>query len=535
MSGFRVELDDGSILSKLVPNDNRSTALPSLVAELDLTSIADGLHTVTVTALDGGTTFALSRINRDIDHGAQNGRASRDRVEFRLVKTPTVDRQVVSAAVGFVDQPNQTSYEYGPTIVQENGTYFSFFCSPGGFAPANNSGVVAWDVIRMVTSSDGRNWSTPVIALEPSTQFDRSSVCDPSIVKFKGTYFLYHTCINTCVDGTNGPPDKYHQNRICVALADDVRGPYRKVATPVIQDLSCAPTANVTSCAKEVGAYCVGQPSAAVIGGVIVVFYSSIGGTNDPMLQPNPGRILAMASDDGVVFAPRQGPPVAQTTPPPSSATLFTQRDIDIRYERESGQHVLLQGDVGSPEITWSLSGDGGLTWLPWSANRTIEVHNASCKGCANHNPGLAGLPDGSFGGRTFSLYGSSFEDPGQWGRWHLFRSDVGVGPSADACTKCAPNGCDHACSAAGGKTRQGTCKFPASTDPGRCCECDEYADPKPCAKCAASAGGCVELCVRAGHLAGMCAYGDGSPRDLCCTCFDEHTTHIQTDGGLRE
>ena len=64
------------------------------------------------------------------------------------------------------------------------------------------------------------------------------------------------------------------------------------------------------------------------------------------------------------------------------------------------------------------------------------------------------------------ALYASSFEDPGRWGRWHLFRSDVGVGPAADSCTQCAPNGCDHACSA-GGRTRRGTCKFPASTDPG--------------------------------------------------------------------
>ena len=63
----------------------------------------------------------------------------------------------------------------------------------------------------------------------------------------------------------------YSIHRICVALADDVRGPYRKVVTPVIQDLSCAQTANATSCAKEVGAYCVGQPSAAVIDGAIVV------------------------------------------------------------------------------------------------------------------------------------------------------------------------------------------------------------------------------------------------------------------------
>ena len=176
---------------------------------------------------------------------------------------------------------------------------------------------------------------------------------------------------------------------------------------------------------------------------------------------------------------------------------------------------------------------------MPWSSNHTIQVHNASCNGCANHNPGLVGLPDGSFGGRTFSLYGSSFQNPGQWGRWHLFRSDVGVGPSADSCTTCAPNGCDHACSARG-KTQRGTCKFPASTDPGKCCECDEYIDPKPCAKCAASAGGCVGLCIDAGHLAGMCGFGDGSPHGLCCTCFDEHlhdslvipSYNIKTDDG---
>jgi hypothetical protein len=525
-SGFRVELDDGSKLSKVVPNDNSSTAPPSQSVKLDLSSIGDGVHSVTVTSLSGKPTFPLSREQRDVDtlrHGSGVGSAARDSVSFRLKKPPIADRQVVSSAVGFVNQSNQTSYEYGPTIIQENGTYYNFFCSPGGFAPANNSGVVAWDVLRMTTSKDGLNWSAPEIALEPSTNYDHSSVCDPSIIKFKGSYFLYHTCINTCVDEKNGPPDKYHQNRICVAIADNVRGPFRKVVSPVIQDLSCAPKANATSCGKEVGAYCVGQPSAAVIDGSIVVFYSSIGGANDVMKAPNPGRILAMTSDNGVVFAARSGPPVLAgpaPLPPPESATLFTQRDIDVRYERESQQLVLVQGDVGSPEITWSLSDDGGLTWLAWSRNHTIVVHNASGPGQANHNPGLAGLPDGSFGGRSFSLYGSSFEDPGQWGRWHLFRSDIGIGPTATGCAACAPNGCDHACSV-GGKTQRGLCKFPVSTDPGQCCECEEYVDPKPCAKCAASVGGCVELCIKAGHLAGMCAFGDDSPDGLCCTCFD--------------
>ena len=74
---------------------------------------------------------------------------------------------------------------YGATVIQENGTYFNFFCSPGGFKPPGNSNVTAWDVVRMTTSRDGRNWSAPSIVLEPSTAYDHSSVCDPSIIKFR--------------------------------------------------------------------------------------------------------------------------------------------------------------------------------------------------------------------------------------------------------------------------------------------------------------------------------------------------------------
>ena len=438
------------------------------------------------------------------------------------------DTTVPSKAVGFVDQPQETSYEYGSSILLDGGTYYNFFCSPGGYAPPGNEGVVAWDVIRMTTSSDGRTWSSPRVVVEPSTAWDHSSVCDPSIIKFRGTYFLYHTCINTCVGDTQGPPDGYYQNRICVALADNIAGPYRKVGQPVIQDLSCDPGSHGTNCGKEAGAYCVGQPSAVIIDDSIVVFYSSVGGANDDTAPPNPGRILAMSSKDGVHFAPRYESRHAlrrATTglgPPPASATLFSQRDVDIRFDRESNQLLMLQGDVGSDKIFWSLSGDGGASWLPWDANRSIAVNNVpGCTNCNNHNPGLAALPDGSFGAQTFALVASSYQNPGQWGVWRLFRSDVGVASSAFDCSGCAPAGCDQLCSAAVGKTRKGTCAVPGSTDPDHCCSCEDYADDIPCAKCAASAGGCVELCRAGGtHTAGMCLYGDDDPQGLCCECF---------------
>jgi hypothetical protein len=257
--GFRVDVDDGRNVSVLVPCDNSTDAPPTSEVELDLSHLADGIHSVTVTAVTGVTTFPLLRGQRDADIGTvaliaadadakakatharhrdfthgngatlskgvgDGGQLACDSVTFKLQKPPPADRQVVSSRVGFVNQPNQTTYEYGPTIIQEDGVYYSFYCSPGGYAPGNNSGVVAWDVIRMSSSADGLDWSAPVVALEPSTRFDHSSVCDPSIIKFKGSYFLYHTCINTCVGSNDAPPDSYHQNRICVAISDHVRG-----------------------------------------------------------------------------------------------------------------------------------------------------------------------------------------------------------------------------------------------------------------------------------------------------------------------
>ena len=123
---------------------------------------------------------------------------------------------------------------------------------------------------------------------------------------------------------------------------------------------------------------------------------------------------------------------------------------------------------------------------------------------------GLAALADGSFGGQTMALVASSYKNPGAWGAWKLFRSNLGVGTSGLACEQCAPTGCDHSCSTAS-MTKIGTCAYPGSADPTRCCACSPYIEPMPCAKCASSAGGCVELCVNNGHprggiLTGMCS-----------------------------
>ena len=254
-----------------------------------------------------------------------------------------------------------------------------------------------------------------------------------------------------------------------------------------------------------------------MIGRELVVFYSSVGGANDPLNNaPAPGRVLAMTSSNGVDFEPRNTTAAQSSNvhgPPSESATVFMQRNIDVRYDRESRQHLMLEGDVGGKRIYTSLSNTSGQTWMPWlgsgdamaAANRTIAVHNASCPVCNNHNPGLAALPDGSFGQRTLALVASSNSNPGKWGVWQLFRSDVGVG-GLD-CADCAPTGCDHLCSVRANKTMTGKCEYTESTDPDKCCSCEEYVEE--------SAGGCVERCRAQGQLAGVAAWNSTS-----CECF---------------
>ena len=97
-------------------------------------------------------------------------------------------------------------------------------------------------------------WNSPQLVLTAGGPYGGSSVCDPSVVRYNGVYFLYHTCINA-EDVYQSPPvpDGYHNNRICVAVADAIGGPYYRLDQPIIQDLNCPPN-------DRERFYCVGQP-----------------------------------------------------------------------------------------------------------------------------------------------------------------------------------------------------------------------------------------------------------------------------------
>lgn len=101
-------------------------------------------------------------------------------------------------------------------LARTNRRYHVLTRAPGALvvrSPGTGTTKGAWDAIRYTTSADGASWSSPEVALTTSNLYNYNSVCDPSVVRFRGVYYMYHTCINTV-----NPPDGYKNNR-CVARA----------------------------------------------------------------------------------------------------------------------------------------------------------------------------------------------------------------------------------------------------------------------------------------------------------------------------
>eukprot|EP01121_Diplochlamys_sp_Union-15-3_P008263 TRINITY_DN2182_c0_g1_i1.p1 TRINITY_DN2182_c0_g1~~TRINITY_DN2182_c0_g1_i1.p1 ORF type:complete len:415 (-),score=68.69 TRINITY_DN2182_c0_g1_i1:93-1337(-) len=386
---------------------------------------------------------------------------------------------------GFQNLNSVPTYEYGPSVILEDGTYYQFYCSPG----ANG----AWDYIRLSTSKDGNSWTEPVIALTPANDYDRDSVCDPSIVKYRGVYLLYHTCINT-----RNPSDGYKNNRICLSTADKITGPYHTYSKPVIEDLTC------TSDPSK--AYCVGQPSAVALSdrNQVFVFYTNQKG-GEP--GPNVGYVELAVSNDGVTFTKLTN----HTNP------SFSQRDVDVKWDRRGQRFIMFQGDVGSKNITWSVS-PNGISFLPYDGSRNVQTNPNLPSGGTNNNPGIAGLPDGTVGAASsWVAYGSSYQ--AGWGDWHLYRTDFVLDPDQNDCHRCAYGGhCDFACTATLGSTTMGYCAYPGSTDQAKCCSCEPFPPQADCHLC--EPVGCVAGCLGAGYEIGVCGSPGGTNPNNCCSCF---------------
>jgi hypothetical protein len=261
---------------------------------------------------------------------------------------------------------------------------------------------------------------------------------------------------------------------------------------PVLQDVSCPGD-------YETGHYCVGMPSALVVGDEVLLY-----ATNRMLTDagPCPGRLLLARSTDGLHFG--------------AAVTVFDHANVDVKRDRATGLFFMALGEVDGSTIYWSASADG-VSWLPFDASRTIAANASLPAGGVNHNPGIAADPSGAFHGMTWIGYGSSW-GTATWGHWNLFRSDVMLGPAGGAtdCRGCVANSCDWGCQRGGAE--HGVCAVPGSVDPGACCSCDSTPEPAQCEACAA---GCVAACTAAGHGSGYCGIPGSTDPTACCSCPD--------------
>jgi hypothetical protein len=384
---------------------------------------------------------------------------------------------------------NSPAYQYGPSIVTlDDGTVVALYCSPGSGG--------SWDAIRATTSTDFSTWTDPIVLLLPQTSYELNSVCDPSLVRFHGVWFLYHTCINT-----QSSPDGYGNNRICVTMADSALGPYAAPANNVVlQDLECPSSASA--------AYCVGQPSAIVSpdgNRVLLYFTRTMPNDKNP---PNPGYVYVAESRDGVNFSWLNG-----------RKPIYGQRDVDVKYDRVNELFLMVQGDVGSTTISYATSTDG-VNFTSFDPSfRSIVTNPSLPSGGSNNNPGLVGRSDGHFDGMTAVVYGSSPAGNPGWGQWKLYASPGALNYTQNNCFTCLSGSltCDQACSAFNGD--EGVCGYPGSTNPTACCNCVSAPSWSTCAVCAPT--GCVAACQGAGYRTGICGNpGSTNPSD-CCSCLN--------------
>ena len=287
-----------------------------------------------------------------------------------------------------------TSYAYGPSIIRKDGVYHVFFCSAGA-APA-------WDFVRYVHSTDGKTWSTPTIMLRATAAngFDQAA-CDPSVVYFKGFYYMFYSSAYTTAPGL-------FQTVIQVARSLNVDGPYFTYTqrgtwedTPIDPQIIIKPL--VTRIQNPVG-YGAGQQTVVVHNGEILLWYT------DDSIDVDGSRIYMLHSADPVSW-----------TPSPNREIGIHATSIDVKYNTAKHQYVmtcLINDNNANAYLALSFSTDG----MSWGAFETIiDVAHfpdyANNVGAAGDETGNALLSPILVGfGAPYDLNGFN-----NWGQWDLY------------------------------------------------------------------------------------------------------------------
>ena len=237
-------------------------------------------------------------------------------------------------------------YAYAPSIILKDGVYHVFFCSVGA--------VGSWDYIRYVTSSDGKNWSSPTVVLRATAAngFDMAA-CDPSVVFYQGWYYMYYSSAYTTA------PNLY-QTVIQVARSSALTGPYLTYTqrgtwedTPSDPEMIIKPL--MLRNQDPVG-YGAGQQTVLVRNGELLIWYT------DDSLDPDAGlRTYMLQSSDPVTWTPSQQ----------AQINVVDAHSIDVKFDVAKNEYLMtriINPHRAGAYLTRSFSSDGKI----WEAFETL-------------------------------------------------------------------------------------------------------------------------------------------------------------------
>ncbi len=330
-----------------------------------------------------------------------------------VVSAPVV---VTPAYVKMADaSAGNYGHAYGPAIVKESNVYHVFYCSQ----PGPNGGY-GWDAIRYISSTDGVNWTNPVVKLTawPTNVEGLTSnfaACDPNIVYFNGYYYLYYSNAHVNENGGN-------QTIVNIARSTTINGEYaiytsdgtwvvgaRNPKTILRPAVSLAPIPG----ASQAG-YGAGQQTVVARGNQLYMWY-----TDDSEGLASPDRMRLRVSNDPVSWMDKQVHRLNVIYP-----GEFL-NSVDVVYDQSSNvfRMVIIGRQHASGANLATSTSVNGITWT----NPRVVVDAGVFPGFAN-NPGVERDRLGNkTSNNSFVGFGAPYDlRPNDvWGEWDLYGAVV--------------------------------------------------------------------------------------------------------------
>lgn len=319
---------------------------------------------------------------------------------------------VIPSYVKMADSSNGAFvHAYGPAIVKEAGVYHVFFCSQ----PGPNGGY-GWDAIRYISSTDGVNWSSPVVKITATPTnveglTSNFAACDPNIVYFGGYYYMYYSNAHINENGGN-------QTIVNVARSNTINGDYaiytaegawvvgaKNPKTILRPAIALEPIPG-----RSQAGYGAGQQTVVVKGGQLYMWY-----TDDSEDIVSPDRMRLRISNDPVSWMDKQVHRLNVIYPGEHLGS------VDVVYDQSSNVFrmvIIGRQHAGGANLATSTSVNG-ITWT----NPRVVVDAGVFPGFAN-NPGVERDRLGNkTSNNSFVGFGAPYDlRPNDvWGEWDLY------------------------------------------------------------------------------------------------------------------